>query len=782
MNYKSLTVILLTLLLTVLMIPVSSRGIDLTEQNDVLKNDVNQYSNYLNVTENSKWQMKASIHGNNIVWEDYRDDPSGTWSSPGNRNSNIYLYNLEEKQTYQLTYNNSSQVNPDIWGNYVVWEDYRNDRADIYYTDITPLFEGEELDIKPLSEDTDDQLKPKIHEGMVVWEDYRENYLGDIYLYDILEDRGPYRLNTRDEGSFVPHTNPDIYENKVVWNDYRNHWQDRLQGDVFLYDLTIDSNDNGTPNYRDPEIEEQDPAEIEIANQSIHQHSPAIYKDTIVWTEYSGKNNNDIYFKKLSGEKTRVSTDEMKDDNPNIYGETIVYQKREYDEDNNPTADSIWAYDIFNDEHELIQKIPVDPDRTSSVKARFPTISQNKIAWEENHPSSDEDIDYQYDIFFTEIENKEPIFISAEVANQTKEYDNSTEMMLVDGNELHFRAEIIDPNADIEEVSLDTGGITSNVERIHLEESEQDIYEGTMEYQEDMEEGLFNVTIEVFDSAGHHVESDHLEIRLTEAPFEFSFTGVGTDMDELGNETRFVLEEGNNLFFVAEFDDFQGEVNRVYVDVSSFELEQTEFELDFQDGFYSYEYDYEEDISSGLKPVRFHAISERGQEIESEELTVDIALKPPEDPKIISYGTGKELSDLKHSIDFDLKDGNYIYFVANVSHVDEVDYDVYLDISDFDLNESKIKMVEKLDENTYYYRFEYSEDMKPGERTAYIYVEDEFGQNETSGEIKVNFTPPEEPLPVYYYIIPIIVIVLLIIGVLYWKKPEYFKRSEKNEY
>lgn len=780
MKYNCIWVISFTILILFILIISSSVAFS----SEIYKNemieeiDQDSFTSEINITENSKWQIKSAIHGENIVWEDYRDDPFGTWASPGNRNSNIYLYNLEEEQTYQVTTNTSSQINPDIWENFVVWEDYRNGNADIYYTDISPLFRGKNIEIKQLTDDTTDQIKPKIHSGMVVWEDYSENHYGDIYLYNIIDDIGPHRLNTRDEeNNLVPHRNPDIFENKVVWADYRNHWGQTLRGDIFLYDLSLDSNDNGIPNYMDAEILDDDPAEIEFATQDIHQHSPSIYKDTIVWIEYNSTNNNDIYYKRIGGERTQVSIDGMKDDDPYIYGDIIVYHKREFDQEGLTTSFSICYYDILENEHSLIREIPADPDRPSRVKARFSSVYQNKIVWEENHPSDEENINHQYDIFYTEIEPKEPVIRSAEVANQTKVFGSSTDMLLIDGNKIHFRVEVTDPNGIIEKVTANTSELTS-IEYVSLKEEEQGVYKGTLEYSKEMLEGHWSAKIQVLDSFGNHIESQPLDIIFTEAEFYFSFVGVGNRREDLGNETIFVLEEGNSLFFVTDLSDFEGEVSRVCVNVSSFQLDIDEFELSFQEGIYLYEYEFEEDIPTGEKIVRFYALSERGQKIESYNLTVNIAIKPGVEPEIISYGVGKELSEMEHSIDFELKEGNYMYFVASIDHEEDFSYDVYLRIEGME----NIKMIEKTDENTYYYRFEYLEGLELGEKTAHIYVEDDFGQGVTSGEININFIEPKEPLPTYYYIIPIIIIPFLILGILYYKKPEYFDRFKGESY
>ncbi|MFO7791598.1 MAG: hypothetical protein R6W73_01265 [Candidatus Saliniplasma sp.] len=776
MNHKSLMVVYLSIILITTTLPIASSNLHIEENNTIALEDID--GDHLNITENPKWQMRSSIHGNNIVWQDYRDDPYGTWSSPGYRDSNIYLYNILHDEVYQITTDNSSQVRPDIWENYVVWEDYRNDQADIYYADITDLLDGGDIEVNQLTDDSSDQIKPKIHNGRVVWEDYRENYLGDIFLYELMEDRGPYRINTRDDygrHDSIPNSSPNIYDDKIVWTDYRQHWDDTKRGDIYLYDLNIDSNENGIPNYRDEEIGEDDPAEMGIADENIHQHSPSIYKETVVWTEYDETRNNDIYMKKFGENSMRISEGEMKDDNPIIYGESIVYQKREYDDEGSPISDSIWFYNIHQDTHERIIKISTDPGHSSRVKTRFPAIYQNKIVWEENHPSDHEDIDHQYDIFYTEIEPEEVVIRSTSVANETMDFDDSTEMILTEGSELNFRAEIRDPMGLIENVSVGTSSITGVEDDLEMDETEQGIYEGTLEYSIDMQEEFTNITFEVWDSEDY-IESDPMEIRFIEPVLEFSSVGVGTEQGALGDETRFVIEDGASLFFEADLEKFKGEIESVFVDVTSFGIEETEFDLNhIEEGTYRYEYTYTEndEISTGENDVRFYALGDRGQQTESDELTVDIVFKPPE-PKIEFYGVGKDRSNLYDSIDFELTEDNYVYFVVTVDQVEDVSYNVYLNISELGTGEDRVEMVDMVDENTYYYRLEYSEDLEAGEKGFHITVEDEFDQEEKSEDVHVNFVNPEESLPLYYYLIPIALAIILIIVILYMKKPELF--------
>ncbi|MBA7482681.1 hypothetical protein ES707_18175 [subsurface metagenome] len=65
--------------------------------------------------------MNPDIDGNIIVWQDYRND-----------NWDIYGYNLTTRQEFQITNNPDDQENPAISGNVVVWQDNRNEYWNIY--------------------------------------------------------------------------------------------------------------------------------------------------------------------------------------------------------------------------------------------------------------------------------------------------------------------------------------------------------------------------------------------------------------------------------------------------------------------------------------------------------------------------------------------------------------------------------------------------------------------------------------------------------------------------
>ena len=73
---------------------------------------------------------------------------------------------------------------PAIYGNKVVWQDYRNGNSQIYLYDITT---GEEIRISPTNAN---QEYPAIYGNKVVWQDSRDGF--QIYLYDISTGEGDH--------------------------------------------------------------------------------------------------------------------------------------------------------------------------------------------------------------------------------------------------------------------------------------------------------------------------------------------------------------------------------------------------------------------------------------------------------------------------------------------------------------------------------------------------------------------------------------------------------------
>jgi beta propeller repeat protein len=228
------------------------------------------------ITTNVEKQDFPAIYGDKIVWGDKRN---GNWD--------IYLYDLSidsdgdgvpnfldddrpdpDPAEEQITTDTSTQWYPSIYGNRIVWDDFRNGNKDTGNTDIYMY----DLDTKIESEittNTANQIYPVINGDRIVWEDYR-NGDNDIYMYD---------LNTNTEvritSDYYSQSMPDIFGDRIVWADYKNGYPD-----IYMYDLTTST-------------------EWQITTDTSSQKRPAIYGDWIVWDD-NRNGNIDIYINNLN--------------------------------------------------------------------------------------------------------------------------------------------------------------------------------------------------------------------------------------------------------------------------------------------------------------------------------------------------------------------------------------------------------------------------------------------------------------------------------------------------
>ena len=74
----------------------------------------------------SSSQFNPWIYEDLVVWQDTR-----------NGNDDIYLYNITSGEERRITTDPSNQRNPRIWGDRIVWEDYRNGNPEIYMYTIS---------------------------------------------------------------------------------------------------------------------------------------------------------------------------------------------------------------------------------------------------------------------------------------------------------------------------------------------------------------------------------------------------------------------------------------------------------------------------------------------------------------------------------------------------------------------------------------------------------------------------------------------------------------------
>lgn len=158
------------------------------------------------------------VYGNYIVWSDRRDG-----------NSDIFMYSIFKEEETQLTKNDYDQIHPSIYEYTVVWEDYRNYNADIYlhYILYYLLYGGDAWDYNHpvftggIGEiDRWNQSNPKIYGDLIVYQDFR-NYTWDIYyatfINPIVAVSQPVVNESRSQ------TNPVVWGNKVIWEDDREY-------------------------------------------------------------------------------------------------------------------------------------------------------------------------------------------------------------------------------------------------------------------------------------------------------------------------------------------------------------------------------------------------------------------------------------------------------------------------------------------------------------------------------------------------------------------------------
>ncbi|MCK5795741.1 MAG: hypothetical protein KAI47_01050 [Deltaproteobacteria bacterium] len=89
------------------------------------------------ISPTTKNQWMPQVSGDKIVWVDGRNEPKNSdWMQP--RNSDIYVYDLKTGKTDPVLLHPATQEEPDVWGDWVVWQDYRANPN---------LFQGSEVDI-----------------------------------------------------------------------------------------------------------------------------------------------------------------------------------------------------------------------------------------------------------------------------------------------------------------------------------------------------------------------------------------------------------------------------------------------------------------------------------------------------------------------------------------------------------------------------------------------------------------------------------------------------------
>lgn len=261
-------------------------------------------------------QDYPAVSGDTAVYEDY----SGlSWSSIGVNNLNtpgsIMLPDAIQfvidpgtglpKPPYQyFTDWANSHMLPDISGSWVAWQVDDMPGSPYWYFQIAAFNLQKPADPpRRITYRSSDAWNACIDGKFVVWTDYRNDPDGyrdwyypivdnpDIYLHD-LSTQQTYPLCTKPDWQLLPR----VSGNLVVWED----WRDGVQADIYLYDLTVDSDGDGIPNWREAVRPTPDLAERRLTSTVWSELDPDISGRTAVWLDYERyyygtANSADIY-------------------------------------------------------------------------------------------------------------------------------------------------------------------------------------------------------------------------------------------------------------------------------------------------------------------------------------------------------------------------------------------------------------------------------------------------------------------------------------------------------
>lgn len=209
--------------------------------------DLNSKSVIKNLEIPGKKVLGFDIYEDKLVWSDLRNekDTGKLNGSLESSNSDIFIYDIKKDSISQITTNTAAQTSPVIWGNYIAWQDNRDDGiVDNYPEWNIYLYDIEKKSEKRITKEAGVHTNCRLNNNRLIWEDGRYAKVAqserfnyelpsnntDIYMYDINEDRyQPIAYGRYQE------CRPDINKDSIVWEDRNNFMHN---ADISIYDIS----------------------------------------------------------------------------------------------------------------------------------------------------------------------------------------------------------------------------------------------------------------------------------------------------------------------------------------------------------------------------------------------------------------------------------------------------------------------------------------------------------------------------------------------------------------
>jgi beta propeller repeat protein len=341
------------------------------------------------ITTNTSSQLNPDIYGERIVWQDGRNGSGDYWDPTGNWD--IYMYDTFTSTETRITTNESLQINPAIYGDKIVWQDDRNGNSDIYMYNLSSSAETQ------ITTNESNQMWPAIYGDIIVWKDDR-NGKSDIYMYDISTFQET-QISTRglvysgSEGS-----GPVIYNDRIVWQE--SYESDFSTHRLVMYDLSTQ--------------QETHIAEEYLIMPYSGFYAFAIHGDKIVYNYFPSDDSGIIEMYNLSTQQT-TGIGGVISASPDVYGDRIVWVETSWEGDYNASPDYYYNINMYNlSTQQGIQA-------STSGTAHDPAIYGDRIVWQDDRNGN-------LDIYMFTLASDEVPAPDDNETNEGNETDDDTEV------------------------------------------------------------------------------------------------------------------------------------------------------------------------------------------------------------------------------------------------------------------------------------------------------------------------------------------------------------------